>query len=131
MKSLSFLFTLLFIWSAGIAQKDTTEVFKAVNALRYALVEKDSDVLNKLLHTDIAYGHSNGWVQTKHDVLKDMKSGYMVYQKINKNYATVKERIAVEGSRDGNAFKLNLFVLHLWVKTKSGWQLLSRQSTKL
>jgi hypothetical protein len=92
------------------------------------------------LHADIAYGHSNGWVQTKNDVLKDMKSGYLVYQKIdnqstaiaiNKNYATVKERIAVEGMRDGNAFKLNLFVLHLWVKTKSGWQLLSRQSTKL
>jgi len=140
MKSISFLFVSLFIWSVGIAQKDTTEVLKAVKALQYALVEKDADVLNKLLHTDIAYGHSNGWVQTKNDVLKDMKSGYMVYQKIdsqstaitiNKNYATVKERIAVEGTRDGNAFKLNLFVLHLWVKTKSGWQLLSRQSTKL
>ena len=140
MKSFSFLFVSLFIWSVGIAQQDTTEVLKAVKALRYALVEKDSDVLKKLLHTDVSYGHSNGWVQTKNDVLKDMKSGYLVYQKIdeqstsiriNKNFAAVNERIAVEGIRDGNAFKLNLFVMHLWVKTKSGWQLLSRQSTKL
>jgi len=140
MKSNLFLFVSLFIWSAGFSQQDTTEVLKAVKALRYALVEKDSSVLKKLLHADMAFGHSNGWVQTKKEVLKDMKSGYLVYQQIddqstaiaiNKNYATVKERIAVEGSRDGNAFKLNLFVLQLWVKTKSGWQLLSRQSTKL
>ena len=140
MKRNLFLFVSLFIWSAGFSQQDTTEVLKAVKALRYALVEKDSSVLKKLIHADIAFGHSTGWVQTKKEVLKDMKSGYLVYQQIDdqstaitisKGYATVKERIAVKGVRDGNSFGLNLFVLHLWVKTKSGWQLLSRQSTKL
>ena len=140
MKRNLFLFVSLFIWSAGFSQQDTTEVLKAVKALMYALVEKDSSVLKKLIHADIAFGHSNGWVQTKKEVLKDMKSGYLVYQQIDdqstaitisKSYATVKERIAVKGVRDGNSFALNLFVLHWWVKTKSGWQLLSRQSTKL
>jgi hypothetical protein len=136
-----FLSTLFIILSAVVlAQKDTASVLEAVNRLATALVNKDEPALKPLLHPELAFGHSNGWVQNRLEVLKDMKSGYLVYRKINrqsiaiesgKKYASVRERIEVEGSRDGNEFKLSIFVLQMWVKTKKGWQLLGRQSTKI
>ncbi len=140
MKRIAFLFPLLFIYWIGIAQQDTTQVLQAVTMLERALVIKDSLQLEKLLHPDLAYGHSNGWVQSKSEVLKDMSTGYLVYRKIEnqamaitikKRYATVKEKISVEGEVNGNGFKLNLFVLQGWRKTRKGWQLMMRQSTKL
>lgn len=140
MQRIAFLFPLLFIYWIGIAQQDTTQILQAVTMLERALVIKDSLQLEKLLHPDLTYGHSNGWVQSKSEVLKDMSSGYLVYRKIEnqalaitikKRYATVKEKISVEGMVNGNGFKLNLFVLEWWRKTRKGWQLMMRQSTKL
>lgn len=140
MKRIAFLFPLLFIYRISIAQQDTTQVLHAVTMMEQALVIKDSVQLEKLLHPDLSYGHSNGWVQSKRELLKDMSSGYLVYRKIEnqataitikKRYATVKEKVLVEGEVNGNVFKLNLFVLQWWMKTKKGWQLMMRQSTKL
>ena len=136
-----FIITLFFVNLPGIAQKDSAAVLDALLKLEKSLVSKDSLQVSGLLHTDVSYGHSNGWVQTKKDVLKDMGSGYLVYSKIEnqsvaismkKKWANVKERIAVEGIVNGNAFKLNLFVMQVWVQTKKkGWQLMARQSAKL
>lgn len=140
MKRIAFLFPLLFIYRISIAQQDTTQVLHAVTMMEQALVIKDSVQLEKLLHPDLSYGHSNGWVQSKREVLKDMSTGYLVYWKIEnqataitikKRYATVKEKVLVEGEVNGSVFKLNLFVLQWWMKTKKGWQLMMRQSTKL
>jgi ketosteroid isomerase-like protein len=136
----SLLSFLLFVYSTGFAQKDTSQVLEAVTALREALVSKDSNAVKRLLREDVAFGHSNGWVQTKIDVLNDMRTGYLVYQKFNVlslsikisgKHASVQERVEVEGIRNGTAFKLPLFVLHVWIKTRKGWQLLSRQSTRI
>jgi hypothetical protein len=140
MKKLLLSSLFIILCSIVLAQKDTASVLEAVNRLATALVSKDELALKPLLHAELAFGHSNGWVQNRSDVLKDMKSGYLVYRKINrqsiaiesgKKYASVRERIEVEGNRDGNDFKLSIFVLQMWVKTKKGWQLLSRQSTKI
>ncbi len=140
MKRIAFLFPLLFVYRISIAQQDTTQVLHAVTMMERALVIKDSVQLEKLLHPDLSYGHSNGWVQSKREVLKDMSTGYLVYWKIEnqataitikKRYATVKEKVLVEGEVNGSVFKLNLFVLQWWMKTKKGWQLMMRQSTKL
>ena len=54
----------------------------AVTKLDKALIAKDTVVLKQLLHKDITYGHSNGWVETKTDVIKDLVSGKLAYDKI-------------------------------------------------
>ncbi len=133
------IFILLFARLVVSGQADTSVILSEVLKLEKALVSKDSITLKKLLHPDVAYGHSNGWVQMKPDILEDMRRGYLVYGRIEnqsisinlkKKKAFVKERITVEGTVNGTAFKLNLFVLQLWVRTKKGWQMLSRQSAK-
>jgi hypothetical protein len=131
---------LLVLYSeATNAQQDTSKVLQAVDQMEKALVAKDSVTLVKLLHPSMVFGHSNGWTQTKTDVLNDMSRKFLIYEKMdrqslsiatNKKYAHVKERVVVEGNVNGTAFKLTLFVLQLWIETKKGWQLLSRQSAK-
>jgi hypothetical protein len=131
---------LLFVSATCFSQKDTSVVLDAVLRLEKALVAKDTAQLSPLLHKDLAYGHSSGWVQSRKDVLNDMLSGFLIYNKIDNNSvsidvskekAIVKERIVVNGVRDGKSFELSLFVMEVWLQNKKGWQLYARQSAKL
>jgi hypothetical protein len=119
--------------------QDTTAVKKALDRLEKALVEKDSAEIKKRLHKKALFGHSNGWVQNKAEVLSDMQSGYLDYKQfdqqsvsisVDNKYAVVKEWVEVTGNKSGTDFKLKLFVLQQWIKTKKGWQLWIRQSAK-
>jgi Domain of unknown function (DUF4440) len=124
-----------------VAQNDTASLKNAMSLLDKALLNKEEKALVQLLHADISYGHSNGWVQNKNDIINDLKSGKLIYNKIensrvmivaiDNNLATVRTNTNAEGSISGTAFKLNLHVLQVWIKAKNGWQLLARQSTKL
>jgi hypothetical protein len=107
-----------------------------------ALVSKDEKVLTQLLHKDASYGHSNGWVQNKSEIINDLKTGKLIYDKIentsvaivaiDKNWATVRTNTNAQGrSTTIPSFELRLHVLQVWLKTKNGWQLFARQSTKL
>ena len=140
MRCLLFILTLFFVQIVVAQKKDTATVLAAVQKLEKALIGKDSATLNVLLHKDVAFGHSSGWVQTKKNVVDDMMSGFLDYKKIDetsvsidvsKEKAIVKERVSVSGVRDGNAFELNLFIMQIWLQNKKGWQLFARQSTKL
>ena len=105
-----------------------------------ALMQKDEKILQTVLHKDLSFGHSNGWVQNKKDVLNDFNSGKLIYSNIensssvilniNNKWATVKTNTKAEGTVNGNAFSLALHVMQFWIKTKKGWQLMVRQSAK-
>ncbi len=131
---------LLFTSLITVAQADSVELKATVQKLDRALLEKDQATLQSILHKDARFGHSNGWIQTRQDVLDDCKSGKLVYNKIensntqiiaiNKNYATVRSSVNAEGTANGNTFKLSLHVMQVWMKTKKGWLLIARQSAK-
>jgi hypothetical protein len=134
--------TIIFLISGltGFAQADSVLLKEAMAKLDKALIEKDSIALKQLLHTDAGYGHSNGWVQTKKDVLQDSRTGYLVYKSltneqvninVNEKWASARTTTKAAGSRDGKDFDLTLHVLQVWIKTKNGWKLVARQSTKL
>ncbi|HET9824149.1 MAG TPA: nuclear transport factor 2 family protein [Chitinophagaceae bacterium] len=137
-----FTICLLFISLAGIAQVDSISLKNAVAELDKALVNKDEKALVQLLHPNVSYGHSNGWVQSKADIISDLRSGKLTYDKIdntslaivaiNNNWATVRTNTNATGrSTAVPTFELKLHVLQVWLKTESGWQLLARQGTKL
>ena len=131
----------LFAGLMGITQVDSTGLKEAMQKLDKALLEKDSAVLFSVLHKDVSFGHSNGWVQTKKDMWDDFVTGKLVYKKIengnttiaaiNKNWAAVRTNTAAEGKVIEKDFNLNLHVLQVWMKTNKGWQLAARQSAKL
>ena len=132
---------LLFVSAITSAQVDSVSLKEAMANLDQALETKDEKALVQLLHNDVSYGHSNGWVQNKADIVNDLKSGKLVYTKldnisvtiaaINKDWATARITTNAEGIVNGNSFQFKLHILQVWLKTKTGWQLLARQSTKL
>ena len=141
MKKLLFGFLVLFLFNGSFAQIDSVGLKNAMQQLDKALLQKDETVLKSVLHKDLSYGHSNGWIQSKSDILNDFASGKLTYSKIennssaiiviNKDYATVKTNTNAEGAVNGTAFNLKLHIMQFWIKTKKGWQLIARQSTKL
>jgi hypothetical protein len=133
---------LFFTTVISVAQVDSVSLKEAMSALDKALVNKDEKALVQLLDADVSYGHSNGWVQNKTDILNDLKSGKLVYDRIentstaiiaiNNTWAIVRTNTNAQGrSAAVPAFDLKLHVLQVWLKTKNGWQLLARQSTKI
>jgi tRNA/tmRNA/rRNA uracil-C5-methylase (TrmA/RlmC/RlmD family) len=131
----------LLIAKSSFTQIDSVGLKNAMQQLDKALLQKDETILNSVLHKDLSYGHSNGWIQSKSDILNDFTSGKLTYSKIennssaiiviNKEYATVKTNTNAEGVVNGTEFKLTLHIMQFWIKTKKGWQLITRQSTKL
>ena len=131
----------LLIAKSSFTQIDSVGLKNAMQQLDKALLQKDEIVLKSVLHKDLSYGHSNGWIQSKSDILNDFASGKLTYSKIennssaiiviNKDYATVKTNTNAEGAVNGTAFNLKLHIMQFWIKTKKGWQLIARQSTKL
>ena len=135
-----FVISLFFASLVVAGQVDSIALKGAMRNLDKALLEKDEAVLNSVLHKELSFGHSNGWIQSKSDILNDFRSGKLIYHKIENNnsaivkigkrYATVKTNTNAEGAVSGSAFKLTLHVMQFWIKTKKGWQLIARQSAK-
>ena len=140
MKKLLFGSLVLFLFNSSFAQIDSIGLKTAMQQLDKALLQKDETVLRSVLHDDLSFGHSNGWIQSKSDILNDFTSGKLTYNKIENNssaivkiskqYATVKTNTNAEGTVNGTAFKLTLHIMQFWIKTKTGWQLIARQSAK-
>lgn len=137
---MKFIVTILFILVQFVAVAQTAFIKEAVAKLDRALVSKDTISLKKLLHKDASYGHSNGWVENKQDVINHLLSGKLLYKKIEstdlewkmtKDVASVRSKTELKYVLDGKDGELNLHVLQVWVKTNKGWQLIARQSTKI
>lgn len=129
---------LLLISSFTFAQSSFLK--EAALKLDKALIAKDTVVLKQLLHKDLSYGHSNGWVETKVDVIIDLAGGKLAYDKIEnedvkwtviKDVATVRSTAQIAYRLNNKPGELKLHVLQVWLKTNKGWQLLSRQGAKL
>jgi hypothetical protein len=139
MKKLFYIVFGLMAFFPAAAQQDTVAVRDAAQLLEQSLMGKNSAVLNGLLHEDLVFGHSNGWVQKKSDVIADMESGSLIYrsflpeslriERIGKR-AIVKEYVQVQGDRNGAPFKVRLFVMQEWVLGRKGWQLILRQGAR-
>ena len=108
--------------------------------LEKALVQKDTVVLKKLLHDDLGYGHSNGWVENKKEIIENLVSGKMQYKSIHSelpvwkqtgDMVTLRTKSQIEFIVNGKEGKLDLFVLQVWHKAGDEWKLVARQSTKL
>lgn len=122
------------------AQSDSIQLERSMKALEVGLLRKDSVLLKSVLHDKLVYGHSNGWIEKKQDVINDLFNGTLTYQKLQQyesqivfegNIACVRNNPDVEVLMNGNVIKLKLHVLQVWIRTGKNWQLLSRQSTKI
>ena len=136
---LIFIAILVSISSLVVAQ-DTVQLKKVTELFNNALLEKDTNLIKQLVLEQISYGHSNGWLQTKQDLITDFATGKIEYTKIEegeKFFTKTKQAIAVrniskvEGVVNGYVFSMSLQVLQVWKKVKKNLVLLARQSVKV
>jgi hypothetical protein len=104
------------------------------------LIQKQRDSLDRLLDDRLMYIHSNGWVQSKQEVIDDMQSGKLVYKqtdlkelkvRLYGNTAVVTGTGRFVGSREANEFDLSLSFTEVYVKKGNRWLLVSRHSNRL
>ncbi len=127
--------------NAHAQEKNSLALIKSCNSLDSALIGVKYDYLQSLLHPKLSLGHSNGLIENKTELLQHLQSGYLKYFRIEsldkpevytyKKLATVRRYIKVKGELQQTAFEVKLRVLETWLREKSAWRLLNRQSTKI
>lgn len=104
------------------------------------LIRRQADSLGRILDDKVQYIHSNGWIQTKREVLDDMASGKLVYVHVQVKEAQVRVygKTAIltglgtfEGVNNGTGFKMDLRYTEVYVLTSDGWKLASRHSNRM
>lgn len=131
--------SLLFIYSTLFAQSEKA-LSIAADGFNNALVERDSNALKTLLHDKLVYGHSNGWKETKNELIADLYNGTIIYHKISQaeesivmdgNTATVRSIADIDVTMEGKELHFKLHVLQVWIWKNKKWQLFGRQSAKI
>lgn len=139
-----FLFILLIGFSPilSFAQENSSpkqmEVMMKMLALRNALITKDSAALDDLLASDVNYGHTNGLIQTKAQLIRSVVSKEQDYKnivpsdmniRIYDNTGVVTMKSAVTMNYQGKPLDMSMYVTLVWIK-KNKWQLVARQGVK-
>lgn len=132
------LFTLGFV--AGHAQlTDEEKLVATIKEFHQALVNKNRVSINQQTDKALSYGHSNGWVENKRELVSNLETGLISYQaykedsitvNINGNVANVRFKAAIEATMKGTTNIFNLRVLEVWVKKSKRWVLFARQAVK-
>jgi hypothetical protein len=104
------------------------------------LVQQNKAFINQKTDEALSYGHSNGWIQTRTDMVKDFETGRISYQSIkedsisvtmNGNIANVRFVGDFTATNNGVKSDNHLKVLEVWVKKGKSWILVSRQGYRL
>ena len=61
------------------AQTEQEKLLVTLKEFHQALVKKNIVGINQQTDRALSYGHSNGWIETKADMIKNLETGYMNY----------------------------------------------------
>jgi len=139
MKKVLFILFIGFLPVVSFAQdQKQTEVMMKMLALRNALINKDSIAMEDVLASDVTYGHTNGLIQTKAQLIRSVISREQDYKniipsdmaiRIYDNTAVVTMKSAVSMTYQGKPLNMDMYITLVWVQ-KNKWQLVARQSVK-
>ena len=129
----------LFSFVFANAQTEEEKLTTTLKEFHQALVNKNIASINQQTDKALSYGHSNGWVETKTDVIKDLETGYIVYHSfkedslkisINESVANARFVADISATMNGNNTSVHLKVLEVWVKKGKRWILFARQGVR-
>lgn len=136
------LIILLIVGTQAFSQSAEVEKVNQLHKKKFEwLINKKYDSLNWLLDEQVKYIHSNGWIQTKQDIINDLKSEKLNYTTVMVEESTVSyyDKSAVVTGKgmfkglmiDKSEFAIHLLYTEVYVKQKKQWKLVSRQATKI
>lgn len=130
-----------FLSIASHAQKKALAgVQSSLEVLRMAMISGDKTQLIKITTPALSYGHSSGLIETQEQFVEKLASGKSDFVTINisnetitlyKNTAIVRHQLEATTNDGGKPGTVKLHVLLVWVKSKQGWQLATRQAVKV
>lgn len=115
------------------------EVLEVSRAKFKWLVNKNIDSLEFVLDARLTYIHSNGWVQSKKELMEDLQSGKLTYDKIEvlENSVRLYPKSAVVtgkgrfvASLNGASNTFDLAYTETYVLQKREWKLVSRHASR-
>jgi hypothetical protein len=115
-------------------------VANAVEQLRKAMVDADSVMLDKLTSSQLSYGHSGGYVETKAEFISKITSGKSDFvsielkdQSISISHKTAIVRHLLNAVTNDNKKpgEVHLKILLVFQKEHGQWKLLARQAVKV
>ena len=122
------------------AQTDEEKLSATLKEFHMALVSKNTVSINQQTDKALSYGHSNGWVETKTDMIKNLETGYTKYHNIQEDSLSVVINGNLAHARfvgdytvslnGGATVTYHLKVLEVWVKKGKRWILFARQAVK-
>jgi ketosteroid isomerase-like protein len=124
-------------FAADTNPKAEKEVTAAVEAWRQALLKGDGAALGKLYHADLVYEHSTAKNETKAEAIQAVTAPEGAYKALDLHDVSIRTYGNTALYKSKGEFTTHagtvshLDTLMVWVKTGQGWQLVSRQSTKL
>jgi len=130
---------LLFSFVFANAQTEEEKLTTTLKEFHQALVNKNTASVNQQTDKALSYGHSNGWVETKADVIKHLETGFLVYHSfkedsltitIDESVANVRFVADIKATMNGNDTNVHLMVLEVWVKKGKRWILFARQGVR-
>lgn len=136
-RSLTILFLLLVVCCQ--AQTDVEKLTVTLKEFHQALVNRNTVSVNQQTDKAMSYGHSNGWIETKAEMIRNLETGYISYQgfkedsitvAMNGNMASVRFVADITATMNGTASVYHLKVLEVWVKKSKRWVLFARQAVK-
>jgi len=124
---------------AGNSQGKEQALQATVKAFHQALVEGNRAVIDRMTDEQLSFGHSNGWVETKTDMLNHLETGYLDYHtyvedsmeyRVQPRVAHVRFIADIRVAMNGKEGNYHLKVLEVWIRKKKNWILFARQAVR-
>ena len=129
----------LFLLNIGYCQSKIVGLKISMLNFHKALIDKNIISINQQTDKYLSYGHSNGWVETKTEMINNLETGYMDYISykedslqitINENLAHARFVADINVTMNNKNATYHLKVLEVWVKKGKRWLLFARQAVK-
>ncbi len=141
-RNLSLLAIFALMTLSGFAQSGKTEqLISDLSKRKFEwMIDKRLDSLEAMLDDHVKYIHSNGWTQSKKEVIDDFVTGKLSYQKIEITESTVRlfEGTAIvtgkgkfSGTVNNIKFSLELSFTEVYVNKMNQWLLASRHANRM
>ena len=118
---------------------DEEKLTGTLKEFHQAMVKKNTVSINQQTDKALSYGHSNGWIETKVDMMKNLETGYMNYHsykedslqlRINGNMANARFVADINVTMNGKEGTYHLKVLEVWIRKGKRWLLFARQAVR-
>lgn len=131
---------LLLLGTVEVQAQDTVGLLKAAASLDAALVQKKDEQIRKLVRKSARYVHSNGWTETRSDLIRNLHNGTLTYTSIQPeerrvsaegNVGIVRSKGVYEVVMGQKSASYHLKVLQIWRYKRGNWKLVGRTSEQL